>query len=88
MAKMGRYLKAYPLDRLREYPGWDAAAIDAGDRPYLYLQENYTVTQGIFLDEDVVFDRVTPEWTTFCHVRLGFQIPTWDTTPASPEGQQ
>src|SRR5258706_14550928 len=69
MAKMGRYLKAYPLDRLREYPGWDAAAIYAGDRPYLYLQENYTVTQGIFLDEDVVFDRVTPEWTTFCSVR-------------------
>jgi hypothetical protein len=78
MAKMGRYLKAYPVERLREYPGWDLAASGVGDRPYLYLQDNYTVTQGIFLDEDVVFDRVTPEWTTFCQVQLGFQ----------PEGQR
>jgi len=87
MAKMGRYLKAYPLDRLREYPDWDRAATGAGDRPYLYLQENYIVTQGIFLDEDVVFDRVTDEWVTFCRVQLSFQIPAWETAPSSPEGQ-
>jgi len=87
MKKMGRYLKAYPIERLREYPGWSVAA-EAGDRPYVYLQENYTVTQGIFLDEDVVFDRVTPEWTAFCHDTLGFQIPPVNTAPPSREGQQ
>lgn len=87
MASMGRYLKAYAVERLREYPGWDASAA-GGDRPYLYLQDNYTVTQGIFLDEDVVFDRVTPEWTAFCQVQLGFQIPARDAEPASPEGSR
>jgi hypothetical protein len=87
MKKMGRYLKAYPIERLREFPGWSAAN-DAGDRPYVYLQENYTVTQGIFLDEDIVFDRVTPEWTSFCQERLGFQTPPAHTAPSSSEGRQ
>jgi hypothetical protein len=42
---------------------------------YLYLQENFTVTDGIFVDEFIIFDAVTPEWIEFCQKTLDFQQP-------------
>lgn len=45
------------------------------DADYLYLQENLTVTDGIFLDEYIIFSDVTPEWTEFCRNVLGWQVP-------------
>jgi len=36
------------------------------DEDYVYLQMNYTVTDGIFVDENVIFNNVTPEWIEFC----------------------
>ena len=45
------------------------------DDDYLFLQENFTVTKGIFLDEDIVFDNVTSEWEDFCKNTLKFEIP-------------
>lgn len=92
MPKMGRYCKAYPVQELREFGGWSEnvrtagrdKAPDSGDagseqaRPdFLYLQENYVVTAGIFIDEDVVFDDVTPEWIDFCKDRLHFEVPNY-----------
>jgi hypothetical protein len=49
----------------------------------LYLQENYAITDGIFLDENVVFDPGTPEWKEFCRGALGFEIPV-DQMPPPP----
>jgi hypothetical protein len=77
MTKLGRYVKAYPVERLRAFPQWAELATEPADRPYLYVQENYTVTDGIFQDEGVVFDRVTPEWVAFCTDQLGFAMPDW-----------
>ncbi len=45
------------------------------DDSIVYLQENYVVTDGIFKDEHVLFDDVTPEWIEYCHETLGFAIP-------------
>jgi hypothetical protein len=45
------------------------------DADYLYLQENLTVTDGIFLDEHVIFSHVTPEWSEFCRNVLGWKVP-------------
>jgi hypothetical protein len=42
------------------------------DTDYLYLQENFTVTDGIFVDEFVIFNNVTPEWIEFCQNTLAF----------------
>ena len=36
------------------------------DTTYVYLQGDYTVTDGIFIDENVIFNDVTPEWIKFC----------------------
>ncbi|MBO0719831.1 MAG: hypothetical protein J2P41_03360 [Blastocatellia bacterium] len=80
MANMGSYCKAYPIERFREFDGWSEKIPISADREpedglYLFLQENLVVTDGIFIDEKVVFDRVTPEWEAFCKDKLGFEIP-------------
>ncbi len=36
------------------------------DDDYVYLHGNFTVTDGIFIDENIIFDNVTPEWKDFC----------------------
>ncbi len=45
---------------------------------FLYLQENYVVTDSIFMDENIIFDNVTPEWKEFCHKVLKFEIPVYE----------
>ncbi len=97
MAVMGRYCKAYPVTRLREYKRWTEKAENARketivedgnevqvrrhltDDDHLYLQENYVVTDGAFLDENIIFDDVTPEWREFCARTLKFEVPVYET---------
>jgi hypothetical protein len=81
MAIMGGYCKAYLLKDLEAFEGWSQharleapAAAEASER-CLFLQENYTVTDGIFIDENVVFSEVTPSWRAFCQGTLKFEIP-------------
>ena len=45
------------------------------DDDILYIQENLTVTDGIFKDENVVFTDDGDAWKTFCEEELGFEIP-------------
>jgi hypothetical protein len=87
MSKMGKYCKAYMIPTLREFSGWQENSQNARkendtprqltDTDFLYLQENFVVTDGIFLDENVIFDEVTPEWTDFCKKVLKFEIPDY-----------
>jgi len=84
MPQMGRYCKAYPAERLREFAGWTVkettAMADEQGTPgvdILYVQENLCVTRGVFLDEDVVYDTMTPEWEEFCKTNLEFEIPAY-----------
>jgi hypothetical protein len=101
MAIMGKYCKAYPVSRLRAYPGWteksenlrpeeadgeDRAAHNGGsavprqlgDDDYLFVQENLIVTDGIYIDEHVIFDAITPAWEAFCTNDLQFEIPDFE----------
>ena len=94
MARMGRYCKAYPIARFREFQGWaektggfqeekkivdgKEAGGQAAGKSLLYLQENYVVTDGIFMDEHIVFDDVTPEWMDFCKSALKFEAPVYE----------
>jgi hypothetical protein len=93
MATMGKYCKAYPIQRFREFYNWsenkqgyrkeetEAKSTDAGpeqiDCNFLYLQENYIVTDGIFMDEHIIFDSVTEEWVEFCKSTLKFEVPNY-----------
>lgn len=47
---------------------------ELAETDYLYLQENFTVTDGIFLNEHIIFDDITPEWIEFCQNTLGFKV--------------
>lgn len=91
MSSLGKFCKAYPLEKFRQFSGWKENAQNArkifkeidgetqevqrelAGTDYLYLQENFTVTDGIFLGENVIFDDVTPEWIEFCRNTLAFQ---------------
>jgi len=104
MSTMGKYCKAYPITRFREYPGWheksenvrkEKQIVDGREEEvqrqlteedHLYLQENYMVTDGIFLDENIIFDEVTPEWMDFCTNTLKFDIPVYE--PITIEAQE
>jgi hypothetical protein len=44
------------------------------DEDYVYVQRNLTVTDSIFIDENIIFDDVTPEWIEFCRSVLGLKI--------------
>jgi hypothetical protein len=87
MNRLGKYCKAYTYDDFRKFDGWNGGAREeqrpganaeaktAGETDLsnvLFLQEDYTVTTGIFLDENVVFAEVTPEWIEFCRDSLKF----------------
>lgn len=85
MATMGKYCKAYLLKQLRQFNQWSERQENTSevnrtltDDDVLYLQENYVVTDGIFKDENIVFDDVTPEWKEFCHIVLHFEIPVYE----------
>lgn len=54
---------------------------------FLYLQENYVVTDGIFLDENIIFDDITSEWKDFCHNDLGFEVPVYKPVKSSEPGE-
>lgn len=93
MATMGKYCKAYPLKKLREFSQWaehtensrkekqevDGKEVEVNreltDDDFLYLQENYVVTDGIFLDKNIIFDNITREWKDFCDNTLAFEVP-------------
>jgi hypothetical protein len=45
------------------------------DDAILYLHESYVVTDGVFRDENVIFDDVMPEWIEYCRRVLEFEIP-------------
>ena len=46
-------------------------ARELSDEDYVYVQRNFTVTDGIFIDENIIFNNVTPEWIDYCRNVLG-----------------
>lgn len=97
MARMGNYCRAYHARDFSAFPGWrpdaarlrpadDGAPREAlGDDDLLYLQDDYTVTDGIFQDEHVVFAGEGDEWRAFCAGPLGFAPPVeTHPEPAAP----
>lgn len=90
MGQVSRYCKAYAQSTLQQFSHWlerpgtlptpdsntspDTTGADK-PRAIYYLHENYFVTRGIYADEDIVFDAVTPEWIRFCADVLAFRVP-------------
>lgn len=86
-----KYVKAYPLEDLRKYDGWREERInwkedgEAGnngdgdkglsDDSVVFLHQDLTVTEAMWHGENVIFNRVTPEWEEFCRKELEFKVP-------------
>lgn len=58
-----------------ESAGVNDATPELNDEDFLYLQEDYTVTRGIFTDENIVFDNITTGWIEFCRDTMRFEPP-------------
>jgi len=64
------------IERRQEVVSDAESKRESTDSDILYLQENFAVTDGIFIDEGIVFDQISPEWIEFCKNELKFQVPT------------
>jgi uncharacterized protein len=78
-----KYCKAYLLGQLREYPAWSEvqgnggakAGADNSDDKVVFIQHDFTVTESIWHNENVIFDKVDSSWEEFCTKSLGFKVP-------------
>lgn len=83
------YSKSYYLKDLRQFPGWPREPRAAGvesrgggangeaadeDEEVAFLHSDLTVTSSMWEGENVIFDRVTPEWKEFCESVLNFKV--------------
>lgn len=41
----------------------------------VFIHQDYTVTESMWHNENVIFNQVTPEWVEFCTSSLGFKVP-------------
>ncbi|MGZ4955593.1 MAG: ankyrin repeat domain-containing protein [Methylobacter sp.] len=67
------YCKAYPANAFDQFPGWHQVPADDS---VVYLHQDFSVTASIWHGEDVVFDRVSEDWRSYCRDRLDFHVPT------------
>jgi Ankyrin repeats (3 copies) len=45
------------------------------DDDVVFIHQDFTVTRSMWLNEDVIFNQVTPEWEEFCANVLEFKVP-------------
>lgn len=83
------YCKAYHLGELRTFNGWSEGGnnlkenVDGSDNAHkgyddetiVYLHQDFSVTESMRQNENVIFDDVTPEWEGFCRNSLQFKVP-------------
>jgi hypothetical protein len=51
------------------------ARTELGDDDIVFLHHDYTVTELVWRNENVLFNDVTDAWKSFCHEQLGFHVP-------------
>jgi len=80
------YARAYLLGELRKFSDWreEKESIPAdengnsrrlSDGDVVFLQQDFTVTELIWPGENVISNRITPEWIDFCTQELQFKVP-------------
>lgn len=88
MKTLGRYCKAYKLGELRASPDfartWTEKVVseskggaDDGltDSSIVFLQEDFSVTAGIFYGERIIYDGTSEPWKNYCRDQLKFSVP-------------
>jgi hypothetical protein len=55
------------------------------DDDIVFIHQDFTVTQSMWHDENIIFNAVTPAWKEFCQSELEFRVPTdFDLIPEQP----
>ena len=49
---------------------------ELADDDVVFIHQDFTVTQSMWHNENVIFNDVTPEWKKFCAEVLKFNVPT------------
>lgn len=85
-----KYCKAYHLKDLREYPAWSESRInwkkkDNGDNgegeeqfedeKIVFIHQDFSVTESVWHNENVIFNLADPAWQEFCANTLKFKVP-------------
>jgi uncharacterized protein len=85
-----KYCKAYHVSSLRQFTGWTESKInwkeksndretepkaDFSDSDIVYIHQDYTVTQSMWHNENVIFNQDTQEWRDYCAEVLKFKVP-------------
>ena len=63
---------AGPQDDAEELPRDE---VDREGHEYYFLHDNYIVTAGVFVDQDIAFEDRSDAWKQFCEERLKFEVP-------------
>ncbi|MBC8229638.1 ankyrin repeat domain-containing protein [bacterium] len=67
--------------------GFESENQDKGfsDDDVVFLHQDFTVTQSMWHNENIIFNQVTPEWKEFCINELKFKVPDdFDLIPKEP----
>lgn len=75
-----QYCKAYRLKDFEQFANWEEKRIkgpdaESSEDEVAFLHHDYSVSQSIWSNENVIFNDVTPEWQHFCNSVLGFKVP-------------
>jgi len=85
-----KYCKAYPLAELRKYQTWNESRINwkkskegdngSSDSPFtddkiVFIHQDFTVTESVWHNENVIFNQVNSDWEAFCSNSLKFKVP-------------
>jgi hypothetical protein len=82
--RVSAYAKAYPLADLRRWSGWSPRptnwrsprAFDSlEDADIVVVHDDFTVTLGIYPDEDILQEGSDAAWRLFCTEQLRFEVP-------------
>lgn len=47
------------------------------EKDILFLHDSFIVTDGIFSEQNIIFDQVSQEWIEFCAEQLEFNMPNF-----------
>lgn len=87
-----KYCKAYHLGDLRKYPLWHENHSTSksssnganngdggehfGDDKVVFIHQDFTVTESVWYNENVIFNNVDSDWEEFCSSSLHFAVPS------------
>jgi len=85
-----KYCKAYYLKDLRNYSGWSEDRIEwkgreingekdveepLTDEKVVFIHQDFTVTESVYHNENIIFNKVDSDWKEFCSNSLSFKVP-------------